>query len=282
MQFGASSFIWASPFSNSTLHLIDHVKSLGFDFLEIAVENPATIDTAAISERASEAGVEIIVCGAFGPDRDISSEDEALRKNGVSYIRQCIDFAKALKSPTVIGPMYSATGKTRLLSREEREAQWQLGTENLKPLAAYAAEQDIKLAVEPLNRFETDFVNTVEQGLEFCQRVGLDNVGLLLDSFHMNIEEKDIPAALKNASGKIFHFHACANDRGTPGEDHLPWEEIADALRQSGYSGPIGIESFTPEIKEIARAVSIWRPLAKSQDDLARNGLKFLTQVFNA
>ena len=115
MRFGASSFIWASPFSNSTLDLIDHVKSLGFEFLEIAVEDPETIDTDAISERGSKANLEIIVCGAFGPDRDISSDDEAVRKSGASYLRQCIDFARALKSPTVIGPMYSATGKTRLL-----------------------------------------------------------------------------------------------------------------------------------------------------------------------
>ena len=128
----------------------------------------------------------------------------------------------------------------------------------------------VKLAVEPLNRFETDLVNTVDQGVSLIEDIGVDNVGLLLDTFHMNIEEKDIPAAIGRAAGRIVEFHACSNDRGTPGEDHLPWGEIAEALKEARYEGPVVIEAFTPEIREIAKAVSIWRPLARSQDALAR------------
>ena len=111
--------------------------------------------------------------------------------------------------------------------------------------------------------------------------IGADNVGLLLDTFHMNIEEKDIPAAIRRAAGRIVEFHACSNDRGTPGEDHLPWRAIARALRDVRYDGPVVIEAFTPEVREIARAVSIWRPLAKSQDSLARDGLNNLRAVFD-
>jgi D-psicose/D-tagatose/L-ribulose 3-epimerase len=96
----------------------------------------------------------------------------------------------------------------------------------------------------------------------------------------MNIEEKDIPAAIGRASGHIVEFHACSNDRGTPGEDHLPWAQIAGTLVAARYDGPIVIEAFTPQIREIAKAVSIWRPLAASQDALARNGLKYLRRVF--
>ena len=110
--------------------------------------------------------------------------------------------------------------------------------------------------------------------------VGAENVGLLLDTFHMNIEEKDIPTAIGRAAGRIVEFHACSNDRGTPGEDHLPWTAIAEALRGARYEGPITIEAFTPEVREIARAVSIWRPLAKSQDALAKDGLSNLRAVF--
>jgi D-psicose/D-tagatose/L-ribulose 3-epimerase len=280
VRYGASTFIWTSPFSNRTLDLIDHVKAIGFDIIEICVEDPETIDLPAILERAVRAGVSVTMCGAFGPSRDLSSEDEAIREAGLAYLDRCIDFAKALGSPFVSGPMYAAVGNTRLLDRSARREQWGRAVASLKAAAAYAAERRIKLAVEPLNRFETDLVNTVDQGLQLLEDVSADNVGLLLDTFHMNIEEKDIPAAIRRAAGRIVEFHASSNDRGTPGEDHLPWRDIATALRDVRFEGPIVIEAFTPEIKEIARAVSIWRPLAESQDALAADGLKNLQGAF--
>jgi D-psicose/D-tagatose/L-ribulose 3-epimerase len=118
--------------------------------------------------------------------------------------------------------------------------------------------------------------------MTFLSRVDRENVGLLLDTFHMNIEEVSIPDALRAAGSKVFHFHASANDRGTPGRDHLPWPQIVAALRDIRYEGPVVIESFTPEVREIARAVSIWRPLAPRQDALARDGLGFLKAAFAA
>ncbi len=280
MKIGASTFIWVSPFSNRTLDLIDRVKAFGFDLIEICIEDPETIDVAAIAARAKAAALGITICGAFGPDRDLSAEDEAVRRAASSYLRRCIDCAAALGSPFVSGPMYSAVGKTRLLDQPQRRRQWELAVAGVREAAAYAAARGVRLAVEPLNRFETDLINTVEQGLTLIHDVGADNVGLLLDTFHMNIEERDIPAAIRGAAGHIFEFHACANDRGAPGADHLPWAQIAAALAQVRYDGPVVIEAFTPEIREIAKSVSIWRPLAASQDDLARDGLTHLRAVF--
>ena len=280
MRYGASTFIWASPFSNRTLDLIDKAKDFGFDILEICIEDPDTIDVAAIRARAEKAGVAITVCGAFGPSRDLSSEDGAVRENGLAYLRRCVDFAQALGSPFVSGPMYAAVGNTRMLDAGARAAQWARAVASLKAAAAYAAERSIKLAIEPINRFETDLINTVDQGLRMIADVGAENVGLLLDTFHMNIEEKDLPAAIRRAGRHIVEFHACSSDRGTPGEDHLSWKAIAKALREARYEGPVIIEAFTPEIKEIARAVSIWRPLAMSQDALARDGLANLRAAF--
>ena len=282
MRFGASTFIWASPFSNRTLDLFDRVKAIGFDILEICVEDPATIDVSEIRREAARAGVSVTICGAFGPTRDLSSEDGTTRETGLAYVERCIDFAKELRSPFVSGPMYAATGVTRLLGDEARREQWERAVVSLKSVAAYAADRGVKLAIEPLNRFETDLVNTVDQGMRLVADIGADNVGLLLDTFHMNIEEKNIPAAIRRAAGRIVEFHACANDRGTPGEDHQPWAEIAAALRDAGFEGPVVIEAFTPEIKEIAKAVSIWRPLAASQDALAADGLKHLRTVFGS
>jgi D-psicose/D-tagatose/L-ribulose 3-epimerase len=280
MHFGASTFIWASPFSNRTLELIDRAKAIGFDLLEICVENPDTIDVPAIRAKAAQADIGVTICGAFGPSRNLSAEDDAVRSAGLDYLERCIDFAKGLGSPFVSGPMYCAVGATQLLDKKAREKQWDRAVGSLRVAAAYAKDRGIKLAIEPLNRFETDLINTVDQGLKLVDDIGAPNVGLLLDTFHMNIEEKDIPSAIGRAAGRIVEFHASSNDRGTPGEDHLPWPRIARALKGADYGGPIVIEAFTPEIREIAKAVSIWRPLARSQDALATDGLRNLRAVF--
>jgi D-psicose/D-tagatose/L-ribulose 3-epimerase len=280
MKFGASTFIWVSPFSNETLDLVDKVATLGFDLIEVCVEDPATIDTAAIRRRIEAAGIGATVCGAFGPDRDMSADDTAVRRNAIGYVNRCSDIAAELGADIVVGPMYSAVGRTRMAEPEERRAQRRLAAESIREAADYARDRGVRLALEPLNRFETDLINTVDQGVELVEEIGRDNVGLLLDTFHMNIEEKNLPAALRRARRHIFEFHACSSDRGTPGEDHLDWTGIATALRDVGYEGPVVIEAFTPKIKEIARAVSIWRPLAESEDALASNGLAHLKRVF--
>jgi D-psicose/D-tagatose/L-ribulose 3-epimerase len=278
MRFGASTFIWESPFGDDKLHLARHVADLGFDTLEICIEDPARVTASAVQQAAADASVSIAVCGAFGPDRDVSHENPARRRLGIDYLTACIDLASAVGAPNVIGPMYSATGKTRLLPDAEREQQRMWAAESLREVGEYAAAKGVGLAMEPLNRFETDLVNTVEQGLDLCERIGLDNVGLLLDTFHMNIEEKSIPDAIVAAGTRLRHFHACENDRGAPGSGHVEWDAVFAALAESGYEGLIVIESFTPEIQEIARAVSTWRPVAQSGDALAREGLTFLKQ----
>jgi D-psicose/D-tagatose/L-ribulose 3-epimerase len=279
-MFGASTFIWVSPFRTETIGLIRKVKDLGFDAIEICVERPETIDVDRIRAALKETDLKALVCGAFGPNRDMSSEDPTIRDAASRYLRECIDIAAALGSETVSGPMYAGVGATMMREPADRRAQWDRAVSTLRPIADHAAGREVKLAMEPLNRFETDLVNTVDQGLRMIADLDRANVGLLLDTFHMNIEEKDIPAAIRRAAGHIFEFHACSSDRGTPGEDHLPWAEIAAALAAADYRGPIVIEAFTPQIKEIARAVSLWRPLAESEDALASNGLAHLRRVF--
>ena len=280
MKFGASTFIWVSPFSNETLDLVDKVAKIGFDLIEICVEDPATIDAKAIRKRADAAGIGATVCGAFGPDRDMSADDPAVRRNAIEYVRRCAEIAQDLGSDVVVGPMYSAVGRTRMAEPDERKAQRALATESIRIAAADAADRGVKLALEPLNRFETDMINTVEQGVALVEQIDRPNVGLLIDTFHMNVEEKNLPAAIRRAGKRIFEFHACSSDRGTPGEDHLDWAGIVKALREVGYARPVVIEAFTPKIKEIARAVSIWRPLAASEDALATDGLAHLKRAF--
>jgi D-psicose/D-tagatose/L-ribulose 3-epimerase len=276
VRLGASTFIWTSPFGDNKLDLFDRVAGLGFDVLEVCIEDPSRVTAAAVARAAADAGVAVLVCGAFGPGRDVSNEDEAVREQAIGYLRTCVDIAAEVGSPLVSGPMYATTGVTRMLSDDERRRQWDRAVDSLRTAAAYAAERGVGFAIEPLNRFETDLVNTTEQGVRLCRDIGSDNVGLLLDTFHMNIEEKDIGAAIREAGPYVRHFHTCENDRGAPGTGHVEWTDVFAALDAIGYGGDAVIESFTPDNTEIARAVSLWRPLAPDGDTLAAEGLAFL------
>lgn len=280
-SIGISSYVWVSPFSTKTLSQLAYAKRFGFDVYEIGVEDPDGIDITLVAEEAKRVGIQVNICGAYGETRDLGSDDAAIRQNAVAYNKTLIDFAAVTGSPYVAGPMYATTGKTRLATAAEKTRQTAYVVENLRMLADYAGARNVKLALEPLNRFETDFMNTVAQGRELLDKVQRDNVGFLLDTFHMNIEEKSIPAAIRLAGDRIFDFHACANDRGTPGEDPFDWQAIAKALSDVRYEGPAVIESFTTDITEIARAVSLWRPLAESSDALAKNGLAFLRGILS-
>ena len=273
---GLSSFVLASPFSDGDRAAYQKVADLGYDLIEVCVEDPVLLTAAGINEAAAQTGLRVGICGAFGPDRDLSHEDPARRAAGVAYVRTCVDLAAAVGSPHVAGPMYSTTGKTRMLPPAARRQQREWAAESIREVADYAGERSVRLAIEPLNRFETDLINTVEQALELCDSVDRPNVGLLLDTFHMNIEEKSIPDAIRAAKERLFHIQVSENDRGTPGSGHVPWAEFFAVLAEVGYDGQIVVESFLPTVAEIARAVSLWRPVAPSMDALAADGIAFL------
>jgi D-psicose/D-tagatose/L-ribulose 3-epimerase len=280
MQFGVNTFVWVSPLTTQAVEeLAPKVHRLGFDVLELAIEGTEAIDVAAVRAALTRNELDTVVCGAFGPERNLCSGTPAICDNAKAYIRWLIEAAAELGSPTVAGPMYSAVGKAHLDDPAARQAEWELAVAGVAEMADYAASKGVRLALETLNRFETDMLNTVAQGMEFIRETGRENVGLHLDTFHMHLEEKSSAAAIRLAGNKIYHFHACENDRGTPGSGQVRWDEVAQALKDSGYDGPVVIESFTPEVKEIARAVCIWREIASSQDAIAVDGLRFLRSL---
>ena len=217
MKFGANTFIWRSPFSTETdLDLIEKLKEIGFDFIEIAVESADLIELNTLKAALQQKDMQAILCGVFGPGRNLSSLEAEERANAESYLKWMIDAAAELDAGPVIGPMYSAVGKARLEDPADREREGQLAVSGLKEMCKYAAERGVRLAFEPLNRFETDMVNVVEQGLKLIAEVGEPNLGLHIDTFHMHLEEKDSAAAIRKAGDRVFHVHACENDRGVP------------------------------------------------------------------
>ena len=219
-------------------------------------------------------------CAALGPDRDLRGNKQQ-QQNSMDYLKRLMDMMPVIDSPVLIGPLYSSVGRAEPRDDDEYKRQWETVVKNLSELCSYAAERNIRLAIEPLNRYETDFINTCGQGMQLVQDVNHPAIGLLLDTYHMNIEEKDSARAIEMAGDRLYHFHACGCDRGTPGNDHINWNNIIAALKQIKYDGSVVIESFTTDVKVIAKAASIWRKFEPSQEDIAVNGLAFLKKVFS-
>jgi D-psicose/D-tagatose/L-ribulose 3-epimerase len=276
---GVNTWVWVSPATEAAItELAPRAKAMGFALLELGVEQPGDWDPARIAEILAAHDLGASVCAAMGPGRDLT--DPTTIASTQDYIRFCIDAAATLGSTVVAGPIYTPVGKTWRMDEAERRATRDRLVEALRPLADAAGARGVRLALEPLNRFETSFLNTAAQTLEVVDRVASPAVGVLLDTFHMNIEEKDPAAAIRLVGDKLVHFHACGNDRGAPGADAMPWPAITTALHEIGYAGAVVIESFTPDNQTIARAAAIWRPLAATQDALAREGLAFLRGAF--
>ena len=279
MQLGISTWVWTSPASDEVLaRLIPRIGEMGYDVVEIPVENLGQFDVAEARRLADAAGLAISICAVIGGGRDLLLDEEV--EAGLAYLRGCIDIAQQVGSPAVAGPFYSAVGRCWRLAPEEREREIDRLAERLRELGEYAAQRGVELGIEPLNRFETSFMNTTAQTLELVQRVNHPAVGLALDMFHLGIEEKSLGAAIRLAKGQVKHVQVAENDRGTPGTGQLAWDEVAEALREIGYDGRVVIETFSDRVEAIARAAAIWRPLAPDSDTLATEGLAFLRELF--
>lgn len=278
VKFGVSTWLWTSPFNTDTIKLFPKIKDMGYDFVEIPVEDPALLNVEKIKEALEKNKLKAVICGAFGPSRDLTHEDPAFHENSFNYISTCLDICKALGADFFAGPMYSAVGKARMCSPEQRNIEWERAVTNLRKACEMAEAKGLELALEPLNRFETDLINTAEDVMKLIKDIDHPAAKVLLDGFHMNIEEPDIEKAILKVGDKLIHVQVSENYRGTPGTGQTNWEAYKRGLTAIGYNGVISIESFTPEVKELAGAVCIWRPLVPNQDDFARDGLKFLKQ----
>ena len=279
MKFGVNAWVWTSPLTTEELEkLAPKVASMGFDILEVPLEGLGDLDYKRGAAILKDNGLSATCCAAMGPDRDLIHPDKAIRDNGMAYIRGAVDACQQLGAPNLVGPLYSAVGRTWQQTPEERARDLDVLVANLKELAAYAGDHGVTLCVEPLNRFETSFINLASQAIEVVDRVGHPACQIMLDTFHMNIEEKSLGNAIRAVGPRLKHFHACENDRGAPGSGNVTWDDVAQGLRDISYDGPVVIESFTAKVKSIARAAAIWRSLAPTQDALAEDGLRFLKQ----
>lgn len=280
MKFGINTFLFTSPFTTESISLFPKFKQWGFDSVEIALEDAAHIDAVIVKKALDENGLVCgSICAAMGPGRDLRGTEQE-QQQAKDYIISILAIMNELNCPILVGPLYSSVGRADAVEPDTYKKQWDTVVGNLKLLARYATQLNLKLAIEPLNRYETDFINTCEQALQMVNDVGSDGLLIHLDSYHMNIEEKDSAKAILLAAGKLGHFHACGSDRGTPGGDHTNWDAIVKALKDIRYDKEVVIESFTTDVKVIAKAASIWRKFEPSQESIAEEGVKFLRSAF--
>ena len=276
VQFGVSTWLWTSPFNTETISLFPKIKEMGYEVVEIPVEDPALIDVDQVKKALVENGLEAVICGAFGPSRDLTHDDPSYHQTCFEYIQACLDICVGVGAKFLAGPMYSAVGKARLVPPEQRKIEWERAVVNLRKVCQMAEAKGLEIALEPLNRFESDLVNTAEDVMRLIRDINHPAANVLLDGFHMNIEEPDIEKAILLAGDKLLHVQVSENYRGTPGTGQTRWDAYKRGLTAIGYKGVVSIESFTPNVKELAGAVCIWRPLARSQDTFASEGIAFL------
>lgn len=279
MKFSINTVLFVSPFTSKNTNLFRKFKHWGYDAVELLIEDSSHIDPVIVRQELDRYG---LVCGsiaaAIHPQRDLRGSN-ASQRNGVKYLCNLIDHLVALDAPILSGPVYSYVGRAHAYSAAEKKLHWKSVVKNLKQVAQYAADRGKIVCVEPINRFESDFLNTIEQGLKLLADVGNPALKLHLDTFHANIEEKYQQEAIRRAGKHLGHIHACGCDRGTPGNDHIDWKSIAAALKAIKYDGDIVLESVSLDVPRIAKSAAIWRRMEKTQDEIARDGVQFLRKV---
>ncbi|MBI5087055.1 MAG: sugar phosphate isomerase/epimerase [Acidobacteria bacterium] len=274
MKYGVNALIWTASFELEHLPLLPRIRERGFDGVEIPIFHPASTPVAAIRAGLEASGLEVTTCSVIPGGLSVFDVDPGVRAKALDHLKLCIETTAALGGALLAGPVYSPVGW--LPGRRRTADEWARAAESLAALDGTLAACGVKLAIEPLNRFETFFLNTAADAAELCHAIGSPNVGILFDTFHANIEEKRLGDALRACGRHLFHVHTCENDRGAPGSGHVPWAEVFQALRDLNYDGWLTIESFGYNIADIAAAAAIWRDLAPLPEDIAFDGLPFL------
>ncbi|MHA2283088.1 MAG: sugar phosphate isomerase/epimerase family protein [Promethearchaeota archaeon] len=272
MKLGIHAYAWCSQWSNETLDLIDRVKKMGLDFIELPLMVLETFDAKAVSERLKKVELGAVTSTVLMEDTDITSNDVKVRENGVKYLKDCVKATHHVGATSFTGVIYSQHVKN--VNKRPTEQTWKFSAECLKKVAKYAKPLGVSIGLEPVNRYETYLINTCEQALKLKDMIDEDNVKIHLDTYHMNIEEKSYYDATKMAGNDLIHYHLCENDRGIPGTGLVDWDEIFKALSEIEYKGYAALESFVDTTDNMITWV--WRQLAPSGDLLLKQGSEFI------
>jgi D-psicose/D-tagatose/L-ribulose 3-epimerase len=278
MKFGIHSLLFTETFVDKDLKLLDRCKEMGYDAVEIIPFDPDRFPAAKVRQAAKDLGLTINTGYGMPPEYNTISPDPAVRKAGVEFSKRLIDLSNEAGAEVFGGAIYCGWGYLTGAMRSAEE--WRWGVDSYRAIAEYAAKTSkLILGIEPLNRFESHFINIAADALQFIRDVGMSNVKVHLDTFHMIREENDIVQAIRETGPQLGYFHACENQRGIPGTGLVPWRDVFRTFKEIGYDGCVTVESFDPNMPRIAKLCCIWRKLADSPEQLATEGLQYLRRV---
>lgn len=274
MKFGVNTLIWGASFGPSDFHLLPRIKEAGFDGIEVPIFDPHAFEAQAVGRELDRVGLDRTAVTVIPRGLSLGATDRSIRACAIEHARACIAAARDAGIHLLSGPIYTPVG--HLTGHRRTGDEWRWVVDSWQQLSGDVDAAQMEIGLEPLNRFETYFLNTVPDAIALCDAIGNPSIGILLDTFHANIEEKSIGDAVRQAAPRLKHLHACENDRGVPGSGHVEWPEFFAAVAEAGYTRWLTIESFGFSIEAIAAAAAIWRDLAPSADDIAFEGIGFL------
>ena len=274
MKIGINLVLWTDTLSDDRLPLLDYCKKIGYDMVELSVFDTDLKIAKTWGKRLDELGMERSGGCAFGAEHNMIDPDPKVRRRGIDAGKASIDFTAAAGAKILIGHMPSALGV--FTGQGPTRQEWQWGIEAMQELSEHADQLDVTLGLEAVNRFECYLFNCMADTLRFVKDVNHKRCQLMYDTFHANIEEKDVAAAIRSVKGHLVHVHISECDRSTPGQGGIRWQETFDALYEIGYDGYLVCEAFGSALPKLAAATKIWRNMFDSADQLAQDAHDFM------
>jgi D-psicose/D-tagatose/L-ribulose 3-epimerase len=274
MKFGVNTFIWSGTFDQSNFGLLPVIKEAGFDGVEIPLFRAKDFQAASIRKAVEAHGLECNACTVLVDGFNLISDSPDMRRRTREHLEDLVKVAAEAGVGIIAGPLFSPVGY--LPGRRRTNDEWNWAVEGFKSLGDTLAAHKVTFAIEPLNRFETYFLNTAADAAKLAEQIGHPNIGILFDTFHANIEEKQIAAGYLTVGPHLKHVHTCENDRGIPGSGHVEWDQVFQALHSMNYDGWLTIEGFGFALKEVSAAAAIWRDIERTPESIAFEGVQFL------
>jgi len=278
MKLGVSAFAWTSKFGQQHLPLISKVKEMGFSDFEIAMFDPADLAISEIRRAFESSGLECTICAILPPGINPISPDAAIRRRSVQHLVRCIETSAELGAHLLGGPLYAPIGY--LPDHRPTRDEWSWAVETFQSVSATLDACGVTLSIEPVNRSETFFLRTAREAKSLCDEVGHPRIGVTIDTFHANIEESNIAAAVESLGPFMKHLHASENDRGPLGSGHVNFPAIIAALVRNGYCGYLMIEGFGYSAEEDGPG-TLWADLSVNPEDIAAGGKSYLCELLN-
>ena len=276
MKFGMNLLLWTGAMNDDMIPVVASLKEMGYDGVEVPVFEDNLELYTQWGARLQEMGLECTAVTVRGEEDNPISSDPAVRALGVENNKRALDNAAAAGAVRLVGPYHSALGV--FSGQGPSEDEWKWGVDSMRQVAEHAETVGITLGVEALNRFETYLLNTHADSARFVREVDHPNARMMYDTFHANIEEKDIAQAIRDCHDVCALVHISENDRSTPGSGNVDWDTNFDTLKEVGYDGWMVVEAFGLALPELVAATKIWRRMYESEEQLASDALAFMKE----